>query len=200
MMDAYEGRVEFIVVDGPNNKPIRNSLDIHSYPKLAVWPPRSKNSHAVGVKYDGSRDFEEIKNWIIKEADKSEILPRVGGPIVSKKQINPIEIQSPTPVTNGTSDLAMLRQLLELTINEVSSLKGQTAQLLEMTQEKEPEPTDDFSVWVYFLVGLVGGAVSSMIFFTYLIRIGQFSKKMKKQDGQPIEMHEHKGYRWDKSA
>lgn len=33
------------------------------------------------------------------------------------------------------------------------------------------------------MIGIIGGAVASMVFVTYLIKIGKFSKKMKGKPG-----------------
>jgi|688.fasta_scaffold2668580_1 hypothetical protein len=44
-------------------------------------------------------------------------------------------------------------------------------------------PTSDFNYLVYFMMGIIGGALASMVFVTYLIKIGKFSKKMK---GKPV--------------
>jgi H+/Cl- antiporter ClcA len=37
----------------------------------------------------------------------------------------------------------------------------------------------DFNYLVYFMMGIIGGAIASMVFVTYLIKIGKFAKKLK---------------------
>ena len=44
-------------------------------------------------------------------------------------------------------------------------------------------PASDFNYLVYFMIGIIGGALASMVFVVYLVKIGKFSKKMK---GKPV--------------
>jgi len=37
---------------------------------------------------------------------------------------------------------------------------------------------------VYFMIGIISGAIASMVFVTYLVKLGKFAKKPKSRAGQ----------------
>jgi len=108
------------MIDGPENSEIRRPLDINSYPTFVAYQPRSSESQATFVKFDDHKSYDNIKNWILKQTEKAKINPRMGGPIVASYEPEFLPIVTGKEVP---TDIESLRQMLLLTIQEVSSLK-----------------------------------------------------------------------------